>query len=209
MIIFVNGEPREVTADTTLRDVLDRHEVLRTRYPRTADGSGARQEIIEPAAAAAEVRFGRRVVDDVAGAVDRFLGRVFDVTEEIPLQIALFSAADGEGDDSAGRPEQVLAAVVHHIAADGVSFETQVDVVEWLGNEQYAYLPFEAPDELLGTLDKRARYAVEARFGLLDGERKSFREVGENLGVTAEAARRLVSRAVAGLREDAVRILAV
>lgn len=63
-------------------------------------------------------------------------------------------------------------------------------------------------DELLGTLDKRARYAVEARFGLIDGERKSFREVGENLGVTAEAARRLVSRAVAGLREDAVRILA-
>ena len=64
-------------------------------------------------------------------------------------------------------------------------------------------------DELLGTLDERARYAVEARFGLLDGERKSFREVGESLGVTAEAARRLVSRAVAGLRDDAERILAV
>ena len=64
-------------------------------------------------------------------------------------------------------------------------------------------------DELLGTLDARARYAVEARFGLLDGERKSFREVGESLGVTAEAARRLVSRAVAGLRDDAERILAV
>ena len=65
-----------------------------------------------------------------------------------------------------------------------------------------------AGDELLGTLDPRARYAVEARFGLIDGERKSFREVGEDLGVTAEAARRLVSRAVAGLREDAERILA-
>jgi RNA polymerase sigma factor (sigma-70 family) len=64
-------------------------------------------------------------------------------------------------------------------------------------------------DELLGTLEPRARYAVEARFGLLDGERKSFREVGESLGVTAEAARRLVSRAVAGLRDDAERILAV
>ncbi len=63
-------------------------------------------------------------------------------------------------------------------------------------------------DELLGTLDKRARYAVKARFGLIDGERKSFREVGEELGVTAEAARRLVNRAVAGLRDDAVKILA-
>ena len=64
-------------------------------------------------------------------------------------------------------------------------------------------------NDLLHTLEPRARYAVEARFGLLDGERKSFREVGESLGVTAEAARRLVSRAVAGLREDVEDILAV
>jgi RNA polymerase primary sigma factor len=57
--------------------------------------------------------------------------------------------------------------------------------------------------KLLETLDPRARYAVEARFGLIDGERKSFREVGEELNVTAEAARRLVSRAVASLKEEA------
>jgi RNA polymerase primary sigma factor len=62
-------------------------------------------------------------------------------------------------------------------------------------------------DELLDTLDGRARYAVEARFGLVDGESKSFREVGEDLGVTAEAARRLVKRAVDDLRDDAARIL--
>src|SRR4249919_3574265 len=53
-----------------------------------------------------------------------------------------------------------------------------------------ALVDTELLDELLGTLDARARYAIEARFGLLDGERKSFREVGEQLGVTAEAARR-------------------
>jgi RNA polymerase primary sigma factor len=58
-------------------------------------------------------------------------------------------------------------------------------------------------DELLDTLDGRARYAVEARFGLLDGETKSFREVGEDLGVTAEAARRLVKRAVNTVRTEA------
>ncbi|CAB4801204.1 MAG: sigma-70 family RNA polymerase sigma factor [Actinobacteria bacterium] len=70
-----------------------------------------------------------------------------------------------------------------------------------------AMVDTELLDELLGTLDNRARYAVEARFGLLDGERKSFREVGEHLGVTAEAARRLVSRAVASLKDDAARVL--
>nr|MBA2624468.1 sigma-70 family RNA polymerase sigma factor [Acidimicrobiia bacterium] len=41
---------------------------------------------------------------------------------------------------------------------------------------------------LLDNLEPRARVAVEQRFGLLDGQRRSFREVGETLGVTAEAA---------------------
>jgi RNA polymerase primary sigma factor len=63
-------------------------------------------------------------------------------------------------------------------------------------------------DELLGSLDDRARYAVEARFGLLDGERHSFREVGASLNVTAEAARRLVNRALATLRNGADPVLA-
>ncbi len=61
---------------------------------------------------------------------------------------------------------------------------------------------------LLGNLDARARLAVERRFGLGDGEKRSYREVGEELGVTAEAARRLVKRAVNDLREDAERIVA-
>ena len=61
----------------------------------------------------------------------------------------------------------------------------------------------ELVDDLLGKLDERHRYAVEARFGLLDGEVRSFREVGEQLGITSEAARRLVNRALAGLRDDA------
>ncbi len=63
-------------------------------------------------------------------------------------------------------------------------------------------------DNLLGTLDSRARYAIEARFGFLDGERQSFRQVGQQLGITAEAARRLVNRAIAALRDDAAEVLA-
>jgi RNA polymerase primary sigma factor len=56
---------------------------------------------------------------------------------------------------------------------------------------------------LLDVLDTRARYAVEQRFGLHDGRKRSYREVGEELGVTAEAARRLVKRAVNTVRDAA------
>jgi len=56
---------------------------------------------------------------------------------------------------------------------------------------------------LLNILDDRARFAVESRFGLIDGRKHSYREVGEDLGVTAEAARRLVKRAVNSVREEA------
>jgi RNA polymerase primary sigma factor len=58
--------------------------------------------------------------------------------------------------------------------------------------------------DLLGVLDDRARFAVEQRFGLSDGRRRSYREVGDDLGVTAEAARRLVKRAVHAVREEAL-----
>jgi len=56
---------------------------------------------------------------------------------------------------------------------------------------------------LLDVLEPRARYAVEQRFGIHDGRKRSYREVGDELGVTAEAARRLVKRAVNAVREEA------
>lgn len=56
--------------------------------------------------------------------------------------------------------------------------------------------------DLLDVLDSRARYAVEQRFGLNDGRKRSYREVGEELGVTAEAARRMVKRAVHTVRTE-------
>ena len=56
---------------------------------------------------------------------------------------------------------------------------------------------------LLDVLDGRARFAVEQRFGLSDGRKRSYREVGEELGVTAEAARRMVKRAVNAVRTEA------
>jgi multiple sugar transport system ATP-binding protein len=41
--------------------------------------------------------------------------------------------------------------------ARGVTFTATVDVTEWLGNEQYAYIPFEAPPEVTGHLRELAQ----------------------------------------------------
>jgi multiple sugar transport system ATP-binding protein len=40
--------------------------------------------------------------------------------------------------------------------AQGVEFRAKVDVIEWLGSEQYAYIPFEAPDEVRRPLEELA-----------------------------------------------------
>lgn len=39
----------------------------------------------------------------------------------------------------------------------GALFEASVDVTEWLGNEQYAYVPYEAPPDVAGRLRQLAR----------------------------------------------------
>jgi multiple sugar transport system ATP-binding protein len=48
------------------------------------------------------------------------------------------------------RPEhfEVAELVDERIRGDGVKFAVTVDVTEWLGDSQYAYIPFEAPDEI-------------------------------------------------------------
>src|SRR6476659_6433644 len=46
------------------------------------------------------------------------------------------------------RPGSFEDAAVRTDHGSGSTFRAQVDVVEWLGNETYAYIPFEAPPEV-------------------------------------------------------------
>ena len=59
---------------------------------------------------------------------------------------------------------------------------------------------------LLAGLNPRPRHAVELRLGLTDGRVRSYREVGDEIGVTSEAARRMVKRAMEQLRLEAAEL---
>jgi multiple sugar transport system ATP-binding protein len=66
--------------------------------------------------------------------------------------------AQGKGLLIAGiRPEHFEDASVKDNVAAGSTFRATVDVVEWLGNEAYAYIPFEAPPEVQKQLTQLER----------------------------------------------------
>jgi RNA polymerase primary sigma factor len=63
-------------------------------------------------------------------------------------------------------------------------------------------------DELLGCLEPRQRLAVERRFGIFDGQRRTYREIGEELDLPTESVRRLIRRALARLEPEVAAVLA-
>ncbi len=91
-------------------DVLERHEVLRTRYPVGGPGGLPYQEILSAADALPD---GLPVVDgtDPIERITELLSAGFDVTQEVPVRALLLR----NGDD------HLLAMVLHHIAGDGAS----------------------------------------------------------------------------------------
>ncbi|MFD1935556.1 amino acid adenylation domain-containing protein [Nonomuraea mangrovi] len=96
-----------------LRDVVGRHEVLRTVFPEV-DGV-ARQQVLDQASAGlvtSEVS-----ADELDDAVERAARYPFDLSTETPLRAELFIA---------GPEDATLVLVLHHIAADGSSLKPLV-----------------------------------------------------------------------------------
>ncbi|MBA51323.1 MAG: RNA polymerase subunit sigma [Acidimicrobiaceae bacterium] len=59
-----------------------------------------------------------------------------------------------------------------------------------------------AINEVLGQMPAKTEAMLRYRFGLDDGVERTFREIGDLLGVSAESARRAVSKALSGLAEN-------
>nr|WP_271220665.1 non-ribosomal peptide synthetase [Streptosporangium carneum] len=110
MALRLSGHLEEAALRSALRDVVSRHEMLRTVF--TEDAAGPRQVVLDARLAAPSLDVEdvteRELDDRLAEAV----GRAFDLSAESPLRARLFRL-DAE--------EHVLLVVVHHIACDGWS----------------------------------------------------------------------------------------
>ncbi|MCX6493519.1 MAG: amino acid adenylation domain-containing protein, partial [Rhodococcus sp.] len=108
--VRLSGELDVAALQSAVRDVVERHESLRTRYPDSAQGPF--QQVLS----ASEVPMDLAVRDvagaNVVAAVTEFFARGFDVTAEVPVDARVFRVDENE---------YVLAFVVHHVSADGAS----------------------------------------------------------------------------------------
>ncbi len=120
--------PLDVPALTAaLRDVVARHEPLRTVYP-TADGEPY-QRILAPGSYDGDLTV-RPAGPDPERTVTEATGHAFDLTGEPPFRATLLRTGDGDraghashADDAshADQASHVLVLVMHHIASDGWS----------------------------------------------------------------------------------------
>ncbi|WP_346764639.1 amino acid adenylation domain-containing protein [Rhodococcus sp. HNM0569] len=99
-----------------VRDVLTRHESLRTRIDVT---DGITHQHVVDADSALDVTVAAAAPDDVRGLVAARLTAPFDLRRDTPLRVAVYRVAETEGPAAAtGEPQHVVALVLHHIATD-------------------------------------------------------------------------------------------
>ncbi|MCZ4521274.1 amino acid adenylation domain-containing protein [Rhodococcus ruber] len=111
VVLRISGELDEPALSAAVLDVISRHEVLRTVYPEL-DGVG--HQVIRPVGEHDRSLFRSTAsASETERSVLNFLSAGFDVTQEIPFRVGLFTVTD-DG-------THVLVLVAHHIAADGSS----------------------------------------------------------------------------------------
>ncbi|MEU3622459.1 hypothetical protein BS329_36030 [Amycolatopsis coloradensis] len=112
LALWLSGELDVEAIRQAVRDVIARHEPLRTIFP--AEAGTPRQEVLEVPDAATAVVVIDVEPDKAQETVRRYASEGFDLTEDAPLRTYLFVL---------GPDEHVLLLALHHIAVDGWSFE--------------------------------------------------------------------------------------
>ncbi|WP_405402111.1 amino acid adenylation domain-containing protein [Streptomyces sp. NBC_01104] len=117
--VRLSGPVDRAALAAAFRDLLLRHEALRTVFP-VADGEPYQRVLgpEEPETLGWELRCAEAGSGELARTLAGESGRPFDLAAELPLRAALFTT---------GAQEHVLALTVHHIAGDGWSMGPLAD----------------------------------------------------------------------------------
>ncbi|MEU0562509.1 amino acid adenylation domain-containing protein, partial [Dactylosporangium sp. NPDC006015] len=110
MVLDLSDAVDAAALEAALRDVIGRHEVLRTVFRTTTDGRPF-QHVVSMEDLDWRVRPLEAGQAELPAQVLAAAGRTFDLAAEIPIRAELITGGD----------ERVLVVVMHHIAGDGWS----------------------------------------------------------------------------------------
>ncbi|MGA6161816.1 amino acid adenylation domain-containing protein [Amycolatopsis magusensis] len=109
-LVALDGSVDADALADALADVTDRHQILRTVFPETAEGP--RQVVLPEIAPESRLRITEVTAADVDERINEVARAGFDLAREAPLRTRLFR----------GPGHNCLLVVLHHIAGDGWSF---------------------------------------------------------------------------------------
>ncbi|WP_330231000.1 amino acid adenylation domain-containing protein [Nocardia sp. NBC_00508] len=112
LAVRLSGELDVAALRAAIRDLVARHEVLRTSYPEHDGVGGQRVHAVSEPGAVPELLVVEVAESEIPDRVVAIAGEGFDVTGAPPIRLRLLRCSD---------TEHVLVCVVHHIAGDGSS----------------------------------------------------------------------------------------